>query len=396
MSTELTTNPPPAAFDLASGAIFAEACTHCGLCLESCPTYTLWGTETDSPRGRIVQLEDAIATGGSVSAELAVHIDSCVACMACVSACPEGVRYDQLLARGRVAVEAQRELPAASRLQRRIRLGARVHSGRVRELAGVGAIPYFTQAQGTRRGRVGLLLGCTQRAAHRPIHLATLGLLAAEGYDVIAPKLPDCCGALDMDSGRVSAAARHAQATIAAFSAVGGVDHVVISAGGCGAAAKGYGELLATPTARAFSALVLDVHELLTRHEPRAPRGALGLTVAYHESCRLRHGQGVIDAPRALLRAIPGLTLVELGAEAGACCGGAGVYPSRLPQAARELAERQAEVALNSGAQVVVSGDHACIGQLRGQLESRGRSLAVHHPVELIWLSVQTASAHSK
>ncbi len=391
MSSELTHIPRVAAFDLASGAEFAEACTHCGLCLESCPTYTLWGTEADSPRGRIVQIEDAIATNGSISAELGSHIDSCLGCMACVTACPEGVQFDELIARARVAVEEQRETPLGTRMQRRVRLGTRIISGRVREVAGVGAIPHYTAAVGDRRGRVGLLLGCTQRASFQPIHRAALAVLAAEGYDVIAPSLPECCGALDMDAGHVARAARHARATIAAFASVGGVDHLVSSAGVCGAAAKGYGALLGTPAARAFSALVLDVHEVLARESPRATRGALGLRVAYHESCQLRHRQGVVDAPRDLLRAIPGLSLIELRREAGACCGGIGTYSLRAPEAAAELGERQARAAIAAGAQVIVSADHNCIRQLTTHLERLGHPLPVHHPVELLARSLQAA-----
>lgn len=394
MSTELTKITGPADFDLRSGAVFAQACTHCGLCLESCPTYTLWGTETDSPRGRIVQIEDAIRTGGSVSDQMSTHIDSCVGCLACISACPEGVRYDELLGRARVAVQRQRELPVVDRFRRRLRLEARVRSGRVRDLAGVSRIPHFTPSQGPPRGRVGLLLGCTQRATFEPIHQATVALLAAEGYEVIAPTLPDCCGALDFAGGHLAQAIRRAESTIAAFAAVGGVDHVIISAGTCGAAAKRYGDLLGTPAARAFSALVLDVHELLIQSEPRAARGALSLRVAYHDSCQLRYGQGITEAPRVLLRAIPGLSLIELPAEVGACCGGACDYPVRLPEAAAELGARQARAVTESGAELLVSGDHHCISQLLRALAALRQPLAVHHPVELLWRSVQAGASN--
>jgi glycolate oxidase iron-sulfur subunit len=389
MSTDLSVIPHDRAIDLASGKLYADACTHCGLCLESCPTYTLWGREPDSPRGRIVQIEDAIATGGSVPAEMATHIDSCLGCMACVSACPEHVQYDELIARARVAVASQRELTIAQRFQRGLRSQTRARSGRVRALLDTGGIPPFTAAEGTARGRVGLLLGCTQRASYAAIHTATLGVLAAEGYEVIAPTLPECCGAVDLHDGRREQGTNRAQATIDAFAAVGGVDHVVVSAGACGAAMKSYGRILGSAQARAFSALVLDIHELLEREPSRAPLGALSLRVAYHDACQLRHAQGVAEAPRALLGRIPGLTLTELPPEAGACCGGVGTYAMTQPSAASSLGERQARAITDTGAQVVVSADHACLRQLSTSLKALGHRLPVHHPVELLWSSVQ-------
>jgi len=391
MSTELTVIPQGDPIDLASGRLYADACTHCGLCLESCPTYTLWGQEPDSPRGRIVQIEDAIATGGSVSAEMVSHIDSCLGCMACVSACPENVEYDELILRARVAVRAQRELTVAQRVGRGLRSQTRARSGRVRALLGTRGVPRFAAAQGATRGRVGLLLGCTQRAAYPGIHMATLGVLAAEGYEVIAPTLPECCGAVDFHDGDHVHGAERAQATIDAFAAVGGVDHVVVSAGTCGAAMKRYGRLLNTARARAFSALVIDVQELLSLEPQRAPLGALSLRVAYHDACQLRHGQGVEEAPRELLRRIPGLRLLELSPEAGACCGGVGTYARTQPEAASSLGNRQAQAIINTGAQIVVSGDHACLGQLSNALKQLGHPLPVHHPLELLWSSVQAA-----
>jgi glycolate oxidase iron-sulfur subunit len=389
MSTDLTVIPRNAAIDLLSGKLYADACTHCGLCLESCPTYTLWGREPDSPRGRIVQIEDAIATGGSVSAEMASHIDSCLGCMACITACPEHVQYDELIARARVTVARQRELTVAQRLQRGLRTQARARSGRVRALLRTHTIPRFAAAQGAARGRVGLLLGCTERASYPAIHIATLGVLAAEGYDVIAPTLPECCGAVDLHDGRREQGAQRAQATIDAFAAVGGVDHIVVSAGGCGAAMKSYGRVLNSAQARAFSALVVDIHELLAGVPSRAPLGALSLRVAYHDACQLRHAQGVADAPRELLRRIPGLALLELPPEAGACCGGVGTYAMTQPQAASSLGDRQARAIIDTGAQLAVSADHACLRQLSNSLKALGHPLPVHHPIELLWRSIQ-------
>ncbi|HTW12055.1 MAG TPA: (Fe-S)-binding protein, partial [Solirubrobacteraceae bacterium] len=216
----------------------ASGCTHCGLCLESCPTYTLWGSEPDSPRGRIVLMEEALDRTGPLTAAVTGHLDACLGCMACVTACPVGVRYDQLVLDARVTIEHQR--PLSERLRRRAALEARARAGRVRALTRTQRIPHYTPARGPARARVGLLLGCTQRAAYAAIQAATVGVLAAEGYEVIAPVLPDCCGANDLHSGERAAGRRRAQATIEAFAAVGGIDHVVVAAGICGSMMKRY------------------------------------------------------------------------------------------------------------------------------------------------------------
>ncbi|MGH2835406.1 MAG: (Fe-S)-binding protein, partial [Solirubrobacteraceae bacterium] len=221
-------------------------------------------------------------------------------------------------------------------------------------------------------------------ARHRELHEATLAVLSAEGYEVIAPRLPDCCGALELYGGARDHGLARAQQTIAAFAAVGGVDHIVSSVGGCGAALKDYGRLLGTPEARAFSSLVLDVHELLARTPLRSRLGSLAIRIAYHDSCQLRHAQGLPDPPRELLRRISGVQLVELPPEAGACCGAPGIYRVTQPEAAAALGRRQAQAVVAIGAEMVVSADHACIAQLRRHLSEMGNPVAVHHPIEVI------------
>lgn len=370
-------------------------CTRCGLCLESCPTYTLWGAEPDSPRGRIALIEDALAPGGGASPEMAVHIDRCLGCMACMSVCPEDVPYPDLLACARELVERDVPRPAAERLRRRAALSLLPRASRAGRTSRLirPELPHHTPAQGQARGRVGLLLGCTQRAQHRDVHEATLAVLSAEGYEVIAPRLPDCCGALELYSGERDRGLRRAQQTMAAFAAIGGVDHIVSSAGGCGAALRDYGRLLGTPEARAFSALVVDVHELLARTPLRSRLGSLAIAVAYHDSCGLRHAQGLPDPPRELLRRIPGLQLTELGPEAGACCGAPGIYRVTQPEAAAALGRRQAQAVVAGGTEMVVSADHACVAQLRRHLSELGNPVAVHHPIEVIARAIDAARA---
>jgi glycolate oxidase iron-sulfur subunit len=363
-------------------------CTRCGLCLESCPTYALWGAEPDSPRGRIALIEDALAPGAGATAEMAVHIDRCVGCMACMSVCPEEVPYPDLLASARQAIEREVPRPTAERLRRRAALTVIPRSGRASRV-GRTELPHHTPATGEPRGRVGLLLGCTQRAQHRDIHEATLTVLAAEGYEVIAPRLPDCCGALDLHSGGRDHGLRRAQQTINAFAAVGGVDQIISSAGGCGAALKDYGRLLGTPDARAFSSLVLDVHELLVRAPLRSTLGPLALRVALHDACQLVHGQRAGQAPRELLGCIPGIELLDLPVAAGACCGAPGIYRLTEPEASAALGRRQAEAAISVGADLLVSGDHWCIAQLQRQLRELGQPLAMHHPIQVLARSIE-------
>ena len=369
-------------------------CTRCGLCLESCPTYTLWGAEPDSPRGRIALIEDALEPGGGVSAEMAVHIDRCLGCMACMSVCPEEVPYPDLLASARPAMERDLQRPASERMRRRAALAALPRAGRASRL-GRGELPHHTPAVGRSRGRVGLLLGCTQRAQQRELHETTLKVLSAEGYEVIAPRLPDCCGAIELQSGERDHGLRRAQQTIAAFAAVGGVDHIVSSTAGCGAALKDYGRMLGTPEARAFSSLVLDVHELLLQGPMRSELGPLALRALLHDACQLCHAQGAGSAPRELLSRIPAIELLALSPQAGACCGAPGIYPTTQPEASAQLGHRQALGILELRPELVISCDHNCSRQLGRHLAESAHPAeapAVHHAIEVLWRSISVGT----
>lgn len=252
------------------------------------------------------------------------------------------------------------------------------------------ALPEFTPAVGPARGRVGLLLGCVQRVFYSDVHRATIAVLAAEGFDVVAPPAPDCCGALEMHGGAEAGAARRAQETIDAFAAAE-VDHVVVNAAGCGSAMKEYGDLLGTAQARDFSATVTDITELLASVEPRAARGPVPMRVVYHDACHLAHAQGIRAQPRDLLRQIPGLELIEPGAEAQICCGSAGIYNLVQPDTAAELGARKARILLATGAEAITAGNPGCAAQLDLHLRELGRPLPIHHPIELLWRSIRAA-----
>ena len=402
-----------------------DDCVHCGFCLETCPTYVLWGAEADSPRGRIVLVNDGLNRDEPLSDEMVTHFDRCLGCMACVTACPSGVRYDRLIERVRPQVERHHRRTPAERALRRLLFETLPHPKRLRALAPMltagrrlgmdrrlperlaavakvapqapagraakARVPELTPAVGTPRGRVGLLLGCVQRVFYPGVHRATVHALSAEGFEVVAPTVPDCCGALEFHSGEEPAAVRRAQETIAAF-AEAGVDYVVVNAAGCGSAMKEYGDLLDTPDARAFSEKVRDVTELLASVPPRAPRGPVPLRVAYHDACHLAHAQGVRSAPREVLRSIPRLELVEVGAERDVCCGSAGIYNLVQPEAAAALGARKARHLIETGAQAIAAGNPGCAAQLDLHLRELGCPLPIHHPVELLSRSIDAAS----
>jgi glycolate oxidase iron-sulfur subunit len=405
-----------------------DDCVHCGFCLPTCPTYNLWGEEMDSPRGRIVLMNEALTTG-ELSPAMVQHWDRCLGCMACVTACPSGVKYDKLIEDTRAQVERNHRRSLGDRLFRSMLFQVFPHPGRLRALAPLIAIsrrlgisraaraggpfprlralialapdtplrktqarlPEVTPAVGEVRGRVGLLQGCVQRVFFNDVNVATVAVLSAEGFEVHAPALPRCCGALQMHTGYDSSDL--ARATIEAFE---GFDHVVANAAGCGSSMKDYGHVLRddrewAERAAAFSAKVLDVTELLAANEPRAERHPVALKVAYHDACHLAHAQAVRAQPRALLSQIPGLELVEpQGWEI--CCGSAGVYNLLEPEAAGELGRRKVENLLATGAQAIAAGNPGCAIQIATKSGAMGRPLRVYHPLELIQMSIQGGS----
>jgi glycolate oxidase iron-sulfur subunit len=401
-------------------------CVHCGFCLDSCPTYVLWAQEADSPRGRIVLMDEGLNDASELTPEMATHFDRCLGCMACVTACPSGVQYDRLIERVRPQVERHHKRSSTERALRRLLFATLPHPKRLRRMAPMLAgarklgaerlperisilakvaprtpvretrrakqLPGRTPALGEQRGRVGLLLGCVQRVFFADVHRATVAALAAEGFEVLAPELPDCCGALELHAGEEEAALARAAATIQAFDALGELDYVVVNAAGCGAAMRQYGELLDTPAAHAFSNRVRDVSELLGSIEPRAPRGPVPLKVVYHDACHLAHAQQVRAQPRKLLEGIPELELLENPTEPEICCGSAGIYNLVQPQAAADLGQRKARNLLATGADAIAAGNPGCAAQLDLHLRELERPLPIYHPTELLWRSLQAAS----
>jgi glycolate oxidase iron-sulfur subunit len=379
-----------------------DTCVHCGFCLPACPTYQLWGDESDSPRGRIHLMHLLEAGELEWGASTAVHFDRCLGCMACVPACPSGVRYDVLIERTRA--ERRDRAPRGARARvldaaifatvprprllralswplalgiRPFALAPRVRPADLRARPG-----RTTPAHGERRMTAALLEGCVQRALFGRVNRAAAHALAADGCEVVVPPGQGCCGALALHAGREQEARRRAAATVAAFS---GHDRIVVTAAGCGSAMKGYGELLGTDEARRFAAAVRDVTELLAELGPAAERAPRPPTrVVYQDACHLNHAQGVAAQPRELLRAIPGVELAEIE-DAGTCCGSAGIYNLVQPRTARELGERKARAILAAEPDVVATANPGCAVQLQAALRRLGRGdLPIVHPVELL------------
>jgi len=384
-------------------------CVHCGFCLPTCPSYAVFEDEMDSPRGRIVLLRIGHDEGSEVSAEMTTHLDRCLGCMACVTACPSGVQYDRLIERARPQVERHGVRTRRERLLRDGIFALFTHPGRLRAAVPFMALqqklklpvpfanlapkvpvrqafrqlPEVTPAVGERRGRIALMQGCVQRVFFGDVNAATVRVLAAEGWEVHAPRKPRCCGALQLHTGVEDSARELARATIAAYE---GFDHVVVNVAGCGSAMKEYGYLFeGEERAEAFSAKVLDVHQLLADAEPRAKRNPLPLKVAYHDACHLAHAQGVREEPRALLRGIPDLELVE-PAEWEFCCGSAGIYNLVQPEAAAKLGQRKAANLVATGAEAIAAANPGCAIQIAAHSE---RAMPIYHPMTLLDHSIR-------
>src|SRR4051812_16489642 len=392
----------------------------------------------DSPRGRIYLMKMGLegTAGPAMSDEYVGHFDKCLGCMACLTACPSGVQYDKLIEATRAQVERNYSRSTADRLFRATIFALFPHPNRLRAAslplwlyqhtgarwvlrrtgalrllparlramealappvrldAFAGRMPEAIPAQGQRRGRVGLLLGCVQRVFFRHVNEATARVLSAEGYDVVIPRAQGCCGALMVHAGHEPEATERARRTIEAFEAAN-VDFVIINAAGCGSTMKESGHLLRddpayADRAAAFARKCRDISEILADGPPRAPRHALRRRVAYHDACHLQHAQRVRLQPRQVLATIPGLEVLEVP-EAAICCGSAGIYNLVEPQAAQDLGERKAKNVLGTGADAVVSSNPGCLLQIRAAAEKLGGALPVYHMIELLDASIRNA-----
>ena len=394
-----------------------DACVHCGFCLQSCPTYLTLEDENDSPRGRVLLMRSALeGTLGIEDPSLETHIDRCLGCRACETACPSGVPYGHLLEATRATMAEHRRLPlvarlilwvfarptsltiamALSRVLRATRIPVLLSrlNGRLgfamamlasTERKG-GARSYDARGDAT-RGTVAVLLGCVMEGLLGSANRATERTLVVNGYSLVEAPGQRCCGALHAHAGDLRGARELARANIASFEKAG-ADYICANAAGCGAMMKEYAHLLADDTefserAARVSARVRDVSELLVAAGPVAGVTPVDATVTYDAPCHLLHAQRIADPPLAMLRAIPGLRLVPL-AGAEHCCGAAGIYNLIEPDTSNAVLAPKLKNIEATGAEVVATGNPGCLMQIGAGLRRSSIEARAVHPVELL------------
>lgn len=412
-------------------------CVHCGLCTASCPTYLETGNENDSPRGRIYLMRAVTDGRLELTQTVQRHLDLCLDCRSCESACPSGVQYGRLIEPFRIETQQREEAETGASpgwfrslilyglfpYPRRMRWA--LWPARIAQALGLDLLaerlgltrllpeklqrmqrllppltrrepelPEFLPAIGPRRARVALFTGCVADAIFHHVNWATARVLQQNGCDVVIPKSQVCCGAIHYHSGAGEPALKMARTNAECFSAAD-LDGVIVNVAGCGSMLKDYGHLGEELAAgqgelrsilERFAGRVFDVSEFLARLGPIAPRGELDLVATYHDACHLCHAQKIREQPRSLLNLIPGLKLVPLP-ESEICCGAAGSYNLTEVEMSDRLAQRKVDRIQSTGARVVISGNAGCTLQIQAALRATGQKFWVAHPMELLDMS---------
>jgi glycolate oxidase iron-sulfur subunit len=410
--------PLPAAANPGAGIdykLFLD-CIHCGLCLSSCPTYEELGTEMDGPRGRIYLMRAVTDGRLALDADVRRHLDLCLDCRACESACPSGVQYHKLVEPFRIALERAQPaaplpwihrfalthiFPYASRsrmalaparilqrlgvdrwfqkfLPRRLR---QMHDQLPRLAPHPGRLPEVLPAQGPRRVRVALFTGCVADAVYPQTNWNSARVLQKNGCEVVVPRSQGCCGALAYHAADEKTAIQFASANCAAFD-LSSLDAIITNAAGCGAHLKEYGHLAGEEGAK-LAAKVRDISEFLVELGPLPPTLPLNLTATYHDACHLAHAQRVRQPPRQLLEMIPDLKLVPLP-ESELCCGAAGSYNLSEPEMSERLGRRKAEHILATGASAVFTGNVGCLMQVTRYIRESRPDFWIAHPIDAL------------
>ncbi|HEX4227958.1 MAG TPA: heterodisulfide reductase-related iron-sulfur binding cluster [Bryobacteraceae bacterium] len=405
-----------------------DKCVHCGLCLNACPTYRELGVEMDSPRGRIYQMNQ-VANGAPITDSYIEHINLCLACRGCETACPSGVPYGRLIEAARAELEARRKpsfwnrtfrnfifhkfLPSrtalqiagaglflyqASGMQRLLRATALLKLfgklGNLEALSPNAEAPFFFSKigktfapQGERRYRVAFLAGCIANVAFARMNEATVRVLQKNGCEVVIPGAQNCCGALHVHAGLKDEARALARNNIDAV-LDGGFDAVITNAAGCGSTLKEYDELLEhdplyREKAIRFKALMKDITEFLASIELNPDMGPVDAVATYQDSCHLAHGQKIKAAPRQLLRSVPGLTFREMPM-ADLCCGSAGIYNITQNEMAMEILEHKMAYVEGTQANLIVTANPGCMLQLAAGARLYGKGERVLHVVQVL------------
>ncbi|HSB13634.1 MAG TPA: (Fe-S)-binding protein [Bryobacteraceae bacterium] len=412
----------PRQFDL-------DKCVHCGLCLNSCPTYRELHLEMDSPRGRVYQMVQVAGGAMAIGPSYIEHIGLCLACRACETACPSGVPYGRLVEAARAEIRARMPRSPAVEVLRRFVFEHLLQSPALLQIAGallyayertglqrlvrssgllklfgeLGGIeqltphaewPFFFRnigqtfpAEGTARYRVAFHAGCIANVCFARLNEATVRVLRKNGCEVVIPAEQNCCGALHVHSGEREEARKLARRNIDAFLA-GGYDAIITNAAGCGSTLKEYHELLEDDPdyrerAQRFVKLVKDVNEFLASIELNREMGSVPVTATYQDSCHLAHGQRIRIPPRKLLEAAPGLRFVEMPLS-DICCGSAGIYNVVQHEMAMAILRKKIQTVNGTGADVVLTANPGCMLQLRAGVELYGKGQRVAHVVEIL------------
>lgn len=412
-------------------------CVHCGLCTSACPTYLETGDENDSPRGRIYLMRGVTDGKIELNQNVSRHLELCLDCRSCETACPSGVQYGRLIEPFRVAMQQSTADVGATKtgfLQKQILHKLFPYPGRLKWALApaklmqlfkvdrlleatrlVKLMPGFLQrmqrllpplpaaspplpdvlpAEGTKRARVALFTGCVAEALFHPTNWATARVLQKNGCEVVIPKSQACCGAIHYHSGASEPATKLASDNINAFDA-DSVDAIIVNVAGCGSMLKDYGhiseELLPDQPQqqseyKKFASKVRDIHEFLIELGPVAPTGNINCRIAYHDACHLQHAQRIREQPRQLLDLIPGLEVAPLP-EAEICCGAAGSYNLTEPEMADRLAKRKLNHITNANIEGLATGNAGCSLQLQAALRQSGNNVWVAHPIDLLDLS---------
>jgi glycolate oxidase iron-sulfur subunit len=401
--------------DMAESEKILRACVHCGFCNATCPTYVLDGNELDSPRGRIYLIKDMLENDRAASAEVTEHIDRCLSCLACMTTCPSGVHYMHLVDHARVHIEQTYRRPFGERLLRGIlanvmpypqRFRLALHAARLAkpfaplaEAVGLKRLaamlrlspwrrphpplaPQTFTAARVRQGRVALLAGCVNDVLAPEINAAAIRILTRYDIEVVVPEVAGCCGSMVHHMGREAEALAQARANIDAWTAIEGLDAILITASGCGTTVKDYGFMLRedpvyAERAAGVASLAQDITEYLAGVPLKADYDVSGLVVAYHSACSLQHGQRITWQPKELLIKL-GFVVKDVP-DGHLCCGSAGTYNILQPDIARRLRERKVGTIERLRPDVIAAGNIGCITQI-----AAGTELPAVHTVELI------------
>ncbi|MGH7885820.1 MAG: (Fe-S)-binding protein [Thermodesulfobacteriota bacterium] len=408
-----------------------DDCVHCGFCLSACPTYLETGNELDSPRGRIYLIKSAAEGKIDMGESLVNHLDLCLGCLACETACPSGVKYGSLIERSRAQIERRykrkwhdrlfkavlfRIFPYASRLKLMLpffyivsilkiknvlkpKLLFRINPkiGSLFEMLPevntpfVSSFPEVIHSKTKKNYKVGFLTGCVQSAFFSKTNHATVDVLTRNGCEVFIPRMQGCCGALSIHSGRLEEGRKFARKLIDIFSVLN-LDAVIVNSAGCGSSMKEYSDILKNDPAYKVKAEMIsgktkDIMEFLCEIEFESKLNPLEIKVTYQDACHIVHGQGIRNQPRELLKRIPGLKLLEMK-NSDHCCGSAGIYNIMQPEMSKRLLSEKLKNIEQLDPDYLVAGNPGCLIQIKKGIDQLNKKIKTAHPVELLYWSI--------